>query len=245
MHQLAENVDLRQSEEVLCQKCAAKDEINKTSQTSQVNFKNMYILYENLIDELKIKCKTTKGKPKVRFRWKGNVDKLRDFVSLVLKKSGTWHDTRKSTKAFKTVNLTVTYYMNTLTLQLHGNKAPETGEFLINLKETARSIKKKKGVLDLSSDTILSASIDSKPEQNPIQDPHEECEYDTNNTSSQTSTISSCLSLTTITSYTLWNKAVLDIGPDTPHSFIPEPNNTRIHQRLLTLMQWKTTFKAT
>ena len=118
-HQLAENVDLRQSDEMLCQKCAAKDEINKTS---QVDFKIMYILYENLIDKLKIKCKTTKGMPKVRFRWKGNVDELRDFVSLVLKKSGTWHDTRKSTKTFKTSNLTVMCYMNTLTLQLRGKQ---------------------------------------------------------------------------------------------------------------------------
>ena len=185
-HQLAENVDLRQSDEMLCQKCAAKDEINMTSQTSQVDFKIMYVLYENLIDKLKIKCKATKGKPKVRFRWKGNVDDLRDFVSLVLKKSGTWYDTRKSTKTFKTANLTVMYYMNTLTLQLRGNKAPETSEFLINLKETASSIKNKKGVLDSSSDTIPSASIDSKPEQYPVQDPHEECEYDTNDTSSQT-----------------------------------------------------------
>ena len=84
-HQLAENVDLRQSDELLCQKCAAKDEINKTSQTSQVDFKIMYIVYENLIDKLKIKCKTTKGKPKGRFRWKGNVDELRDFVSVVLR----------------------------------------------------------------------------------------------------------------------------------------------------------------
>ena len=215
---------------MLCQKCAAKDEINNTSQTSQVDFKIMYILYENLIDKLKIKCKTTKGKPKVRFRWKGNVDELRDFVSLVLKKSGTWHDTRKSTKTFKTASLTVMYYMNTLTLQLRGNKALETREFLINLKETASSIKKKKGVLDSSSDTIPSASIDSKPEQYPVQDPHEECEYDTNDTSSQTSTISSCLSPTTTTSYTLWNEAVLNIDPDTPQLFIPEPNNTRSHR---------------
>ena len=212
------------------QKCAAKDEINKTSQTSQVDFKIRYILHENLIDKLKIKCKTTKGKPKVRFRWKGNVDELRDFFSLVLKKSGTWHDTRKSTKTFKTANLTVMYYMNALTLQLRGNKAPETSEFLINLKETASSIKKKKVVLDSSSDTIPSASIDSKPEQNPVQDPHEECECHTNDTSSQTSTISSCLSPTTATSYTLWNEAVLNIDPDTPQSFIPEPNNTKIHR---------------
>ena len=215
---------------MLCQKCAAKDEINKTSQTSQVDFKIMYILYENLIDKLKIKCKTTKGKPKVRFRWKGNVYELRDFVSLVLKKSGTWHDTRKSTKTFKTANLTVMYYMNTLTLQLRGNKALETSEFLINLKETASSIKKTKGVLDSSSDTIPLASIDSKPEQYPVQDPHEECEYDTNDTSSQASTISSCLSPTTTTSYTLWNEAVLNIDPDTPQLFIPEPNNTWSHR---------------
>ena len=124
-------------EKLLCHKCAAKDEINKTS---QADFKIMYILYENLIDMLKIKCKTTKGKPKVKFRWKGTVDELREFVSLVLKKSGTWHDTRKSTKTFKTANLTVMYYINTLTLQLRGNKAPETSEFLINLKETASNI---------------------------------------------------------------------------------------------------------
>ena len=67
-----------------------------------------------------------------------------EFVSLVLKKLETWHDTIKSTKTFKTANLTVMYYINTLTLQLCGNKAPETSEFLINLKETASNVKKKK-----------------------------------------------------------------------------------------------------
>ena len=46
----------------------------------------------------------------------------------------------------------------------------------------------------------------------------------------QTSTISSCLSPTTTTSYTLWNEAVLNIDPDTSQLFIPEPNNTRIHR---------------
>ena len=98
-------------------------------------------MYENLVEKFKVKRKTVKGKPKIRFRWMGTFDLLKDLVTLILKKSGTWSESRRSSVSFKTSNLTITFYKNTLTLQLQGSQATETSDFLVSLTKTEAKAK--------------------------------------------------------------------------------------------------------
>ena len=123
----------------------------KLREDPKQNIKIIYVLWENLVNKLKEKKKTVNGKPKIRFRWLGTLDLLKDFVTLVLKKSGSWSESRKSSISFKTANLTIMFHKNNLTLQLQGNKATE----ISNLKEIEASSKSNKGGTDESSSTVL------------------------------------------------------------------------------------------
>ena len=71
----------------------------------------------------------------------GTFNLLKDLVTLILKKSGTWSEARRSSVSFKTSNLTITFYKNTLTLQLQGSQATETSDFLVSLKKTEAKAK--------------------------------------------------------------------------------------------------------
>ena len=66
----------------------------------------------------------------------GTFDLLKDLVTLILKKSSTWSESRRSSVSFKTSHLTITFFKNTLTLQLQGSQATETSDFLVPLKKT-------------------------------------------------------------------------------------------------------------
>ena len=137
-----EDVELRQSDELLCQACPSeslREEIPENQK--EEDLKILYVMYENLVEKLKVKRKTVKGKPKIRFRWMGTLDLLKDLVTLILKKSGTWSESRRSSVSFKTSNLTITFYKNTLTLQLQGSQATETSDFLVSLKKTEAKAK--------------------------------------------------------------------------------------------------------
>ena len=151
-----DDVELRQSDELLRQVCTNESlRKGKSREDPKKDLKIIYVLYENLVDKLKVKKKTITDKPKIRFRWLGSLDLLKDFVTLVLKKSGSWSESRKSSISFKTANLTITFYKNTLTLQLQGNKATEIANLLISLKEIEASTKSNKGGIDESCSTVL------------------------------------------------------------------------------------------
>ena len=137
-----DDVELRQSNELLCQACPSeslREEIPENPK--EEDLKILYIMYENLVEKFKVKRKTVKGKPKIRFRWMGIFDLLKDLVTLILKKSGTWSESRRSSVSFKTSNVTITFYKNTLSLQLQGSQATETSDFLVSLKKTEAKAK--------------------------------------------------------------------------------------------------------
>ena len=137
-----DDVELRQTNELLCQACPSeslREEIPENQK--EEDLKILYIMYENLVEKLKVKRKTVKGKLKIRFRWMGTFDLLKDLVTLILKKSGTWSESRRSSVSFKTSNLTITFYKNTLTLQLQGSQATKTSDFLVSLKKAEAKAK--------------------------------------------------------------------------------------------------------
>ena len=151
-----DDVELRQSDELLCQVCTNESLCKgKSREDRKEDLKIIYVLYENLVDKLKVKKKTVNDKPKIRFRWLGSLDLLKDFVTLVLKKSGSWSASRKSSISFKKANLTIMFFKSTLTLQLQGNKATEIANLLISLKEIEASTKSNKGGIDESCSTVL------------------------------------------------------------------------------------------
>ena len=135
-------MELRQSDELLCQACPSeslREEIPENQK--EEDLKILHVMHDNLVEKLKVKRKTVKGKPKIRFRWMGTFDLLKDRVTLILKKPGTWSESRRSSVSFKTSNLTITFYRNTLTLQLQGSQATETSDFLVSLKKTEAKAK--------------------------------------------------------------------------------------------------------
>ena len=91
-----DNLQLKQSYELLCQVCTNESlRKEKSREDPKEDLKIIYVLYENLVDKLKVKKKTVNDKPKIRFCWLGSLDLLKDFVTFVLKKSGTWSESRK------------------------------------------------------------------------------------------------------------------------------------------------------
>ena len=113
-----EDEELRQSDELLCQVCT-NESLQKgkpredLKENPKENLKIIYVLYQNLVDRLKVKKKTANDKPKIRFHWLGTLDLLKNFVALFLEKSGSWSESGKSSISFKTANLTITFYKNT------------------------------------------------------------------------------------------------------------------------------------
>ena len=151
-----DDVESRKSDELLCEVCTNESlRKGKSREDPKDDLKIIYVLYENLVDKLKVKKKTVNDKPKIRFRWLGSLDLLKDLVTLVLKKSGSWSESRKSSISFKTANLTITFHKNTLTLQLQGNKATEITNLLISLKDIEASTKSNKSGIDESCSTVL------------------------------------------------------------------------------------------
>ena len=81
---------------------------------------------------------------------------MASIVTLVLKKTGTWQETRRkaSSTSFKTANLTITHYSSTQTLQC-GNKSKECVSYI-------------KSLLDITND----GQDDIVDQTEPIQDDH-------------------------------------------------------------------------
>ena len=92
-------------------------------------------MYQSLLRKVKIKLKNSKGVQRVNVKYLGSLQELKDFVTLVLKKTGTWQETRRKTSStsFKTANLTITHYSSTQTLQFLGNKAKESVSYIKSL----------------------------------------------------------------------------------------------------------------
>ena len=95
--------------------------------------------YESLLDNLNIKQKAKgKKKNKVTYKWKGSLDQLKDFVSLVLTRSGSWHKHKRNRKTFKTGKLTISFYPSTQKLQFQGQDSDKVASSLSSLKNTHR-----------------------------------------------------------------------------------------------------------
>ena len=120
------DVESRQSDELLCQVCT-NESLRKGKPRGDLkeNLKIIYVLNENLADKLKVKKETINDKPKIIFSWLGTLDMLKNFVTLVLKKSGSWSESRKLSISFKTENLTITFYKNTPTFSCEVIKLPK------------------------------------------------------------------------------------------------------------------------
>ena len=80
---------------------------------------------------------------KEKFSWTGCYETLQDLV-LVLKRSGTWseryqpdtvegNEAKLMARVFKSQNLTVTWYVNTKTLQIQGSESEERCQYLSKL----------------------------------------------------------------------------------------------------------------
>ena len=170
------------------------------------------------LHKLKVKKRTVNDKPKIRFRWLGTLDLLKDFVTLVLKKSGSWAESRKSSISFKTANLTITFYKNALILQLQGNKATEITNLLISLKEIEASTEYNKGGFDESSSTVL---------------PDDKTQSDALSVSSGSTSPSYHSSSYSPTgpNITHWSEQVSNFQPDTPQLF--DQNGESVNSGLL------------
>ena len=96
-----------------CEADLNDDQANINS--NEDSLKETCLKYGNLIDKVLLKMKNSKGKTKLCSKWIGGLDELKDFVSLVLKKSGDWMEANKkrSLVILKTANLTITYYTST------------------------------------------------------------------------------------------------------------------------------------
>ena len=97
------------------------------------------MLYESLLDNLNMKQKAKgKKKNKVTYKWKGSLDQLKDFVSLVLKRSGSWHKHKRNWNTFKTGKLTISFYPGTQTLQFQGQDSDKAASSLSSMKNIHR-----------------------------------------------------------------------------------------------------------
>ena len=144
---LSEDVDLRQGDELKCKDCHLRSvkpyqgqgqEENlatnlNTSGQSDGELRATSFLYDHLLDKLVIKEKVSKGIKKSSFKWTGTTESLKDFVTLVLKKIGTWYKPKRKSISFKTANLTLVFYQNQ-SLQFHGKDTDKTKDRLASLK---------------------------------------------------------------------------------------------------------------
>ena len=108
---------------------------NSSGNDGETEIRKLCSIYPRLVGNIKMKDRSSKGKQKPGFKWHGSLEQLKDFVSLVLKKKGTWKETKRksSSTSFKTANLSIIFYRETKPLQLQGNKAQETLDFLLSM----------------------------------------------------------------------------------------------------------------
>ena len=104
-----------------------------TSGQSDGELRATSFLYDHLLDKLVIKEKVSKGIKKSSFKWTGTTESLKDFVTLVLKKIGTWYKPKRKSISFKTANLTFVFYRNQ-SLRFHGKDTDKTKDRLASLK---------------------------------------------------------------------------------------------------------------
>ena len=82
---------------------------NPTAEDSEVgatgldDSRTICLLHENLLEKIVVKNRMHNGKIKTRIRWRRNLDSLKDFLTLVLRKNGTWieHTKRTTSHTFK------------------------------------------------------------------------------------------------------------------------------------------------
>ena len=137
--------------------------------SNEDSLKETCLKYGNLIDKVLLKMKNSKGKTKFCIKWTGGLDELRDFVSLVLKKSGDWTEANKkrSLVIFKTANLTITHYTSTSTLQSQENKASDSITYIKSLKDIHPKALASTSILEANindSDALLNSSLDLSSE---------------------------------------------------------------------------------
>ena len=116
-----EDVKLRVTDDLRCDLCIFKttnqmntgpnptEEDSEVGATGHDDSRTICLLYENLLEKIVVKNRTQRGKIKTRIRWRGNLDSLKDFLTLVLRKNGTWieHTKRTTSHTFKTGGLTL------------------------------------------------------------------------------------------------------------------------------------------
>ena len=148
------DVDIRQNDEVQCNECYStlqtssrptpswphpQSDVGAAHQSDDSDLRATSMLYESLLDNLNIKQKAKgKKKNKVTYKWKGSLDQLKDFVSLVLKRSGSWHKHKRNRNTFKTGKLTISFYPSTQTLQFQGQDSDKVASSLSSMKNIHR-----------------------------------------------------------------------------------------------------------
>ena len=149
-----EDVKLRVTDDLRCDLCIFKttnqlntgpnpiEEDSEVGATGLDDSRTICLLYENLLEKIVVKNRMHRGKIKTRMRWRGNLDSLKDFLTLVLRKNGTWieHTKRTTSYTFKTEGLTLIYYPSTTTIQLQGKLSTEIVAKIKFLKETLKNM---------------------------------------------------------------------------------------------------------
>ena len=149
-----EDIKLRVTDDLRCDLCIFKttnqlntgpnptEEDSEAGATGHDDSRTVCLLYENLLEKIAVKNRMHRGKIKTRIRWRGNLDSLKDFVTLVLRKNGTWIEHTKCTMShtFKTGGLVSIYYPSPTTIQLQGKLSTEIAANINFLKETLKNI---------------------------------------------------------------------------------------------------------
>ena len=97
-------------------------------------------------DIIKFLTATSHGEnnAKEKFSWLGSYETLQGLVSIVIKRTGSWSEhiqanatgnTRVMAHVFKSHNITLTWYVNTKTLQLQG---PDSEQIYLQLSELVK-----------------------------------------------------------------------------------------------------------
>ena len=114
---------------------------------------------------------------KEKFSWTGRYETLQDLVSLVLKRSGTWseryqpntvegNEAKLMARVFKSQNLTVTWYVNTKTLQIQGSESEESCQYLSKLLK--EHTKKQESTVTKSTNAM--ANLSTIPNRTEVTD---------------------------------------------------------------------------
>ena len=90
-------------------------------------------MYKRLSGKVKIKLKKSKGEQRVDVKWLGSLQELKDFVTLVLKKTGTRDKKEGIVNIIQNCQPNQHYYSSTQTLQFLGNKSKECVSYIKSL----------------------------------------------------------------------------------------------------------------